>query len=132
MKNNKIFIFWICLVVSFFLIFSCKKTDTENEGAVNQVYRDKTDCTGSTPTYTADIAPVLNSSCAISGCHNSQTRAHNLDLSNYSSTKGSFDLHSLICSISWDGCEQMPQGGSKLPDATIKKIICWSKNNYPQ
>ena len=51
------------------------------EGAVNQVYRDKTDCTGSTPTYTADIAPVLNSSCAISGCHNSQTRAHNLDLS---------------------------------------------------
>lgn len=45
------------------------------------------DCTGITPTYTADIAPLFNSACATSGCHSSLFPAAGVDLSTYEKTK---------------------------------------------
>ena len=46
-----------------------------------------TDCTGITPTYTNDIASVMNNSCALSGCHNSSSKSAGIDLSTYDKVK---------------------------------------------
>ncbi len=54
------------------LAISCKK----DEG-------DSIDCAGITPTYTADIKPILDASCAKSGCHDAITKANNYDFSAY-------------------------------------------------
>src|SRR6188768_1275960 len=45
------------------------------------------DCTGLTPTYTADIKAILDSSCALSGCHNASSQQAGIDLSNYADAK---------------------------------------------
>lgn len=42
-----------------------------------------TDTTQTLVCFTRDVLPILQSSCAISGCHDSRTRAEGLDLSTY-------------------------------------------------
>ncbi|HUR30908.1 MAG TPA: hypothetical protein VMZ69_05715, partial [Saprospiraceae bacterium] len=44
---------------------------------------DMFDCSGVTPTYTADIKPILDTSCAKSGCHDSITMQNGVNLSSY-------------------------------------------------
>ena len=45
------------------------------------------DCTGDTPTYTADVLPILENSCAIIGCHNFGSAQGGVSLADYDDTK---------------------------------------------
>ena len=121
-------------LVSLYLVFqSCKKTAEVDGGKPNSEYLSATDCTGSTPTYTKDIKAIFDVSCATSGCHAAVNPQHNLNLATYSTSKSDFNLHALLCSINQDaGCSKMPQTGSKLAAADIKKITCWDKNGFAQ
>jgi len=108
--------------LALFFVSSCKKDSVE-------VY----DCTGLTPTYTTDIKTILDANCAVSGCHNTSSRADGKDYSTYSSASSLSRESNFLGSIQHkSGYDAMPRGASKLSDATIKLISCWVQNGSPQ
>lgn len=116
MKKTFLVISVFCLSI---VLFSCKNT--------NDPLKDF-DCTGATPTYTADIDTIMAANCT--SCHSGSFPSGNLDLSTYANVKAESNL---FCSVNHDAaCEAMPQGAAKLSDADIKKIACWIKNDKPQ
>ena len=94
---------------------------------------DKVDCTGVTPTYTADISPIL-ASCAIDGCHGNVATQANINLTTYAGAKsGSANSKFLKAIKHQSGAEAMPPAGNdKLSDANIKLIECWINNGKPE
>jgi hypothetical protein len=82
---------------------------------------------------TDDVAPILNSRCATSGCHTAITASHGLNLNGYQVVKATFDQHKILCSINHGNeCNAMPRGSSKLSEAEIITITCWAKNGFLQ
>ncbi len=87
------------------------------------------DCAGLAPTYTKDIKPIMDASCATSNCHSSSTRASGIDLSSYNAVKSYSSNSKFISSMQHrSGVSAMPRGASKLDDNTIKQIYCWIQN----
>lgn len=125
---QKLYIFPAILVI--FVIFSCEKNTPEVD------YLSQADCSGvdfATNTYTNNIKDIMDTYCALSGCHNASSREAGVDLSTYAKTKNAFETTSCLCSIHHGGgCSPMPKGGAKLSDATIKLIDCWAKNGYQE
>lgn len=106
------------------LLISCSKDDSSTSTI---------DCTGLTPKYSTDIAPIINSSCAQGGCHDSGTRAGGYNLSSYANVVAGTKNSNFLKSIKHEGgVEKMPQGSAKLADDVIKKIQCWIQNGTPQ
>ncbi len=94
---------------------------------------DTVTCTGTTPTYTNDIKAIMDASCALSGCHNASSKQAGYDLSSYAGTSSAASKTAFLGSIQHkSGFEAMPQGSSKLSDATLTKIACWVQNGIPQ
>ncbi len=118
-KMNRLNLICVCVIATA-VIFSCKKEDP-------------VDCTGITPTYTSDIAPIMNQQCAFSGCHGGNNPSDGIDLSNYADTKAESTNGKVIASIKHaSGTKAMPQGSQKLSDADIRLIECWVQNGAPQ
>lgn len=91
------------------------------------------DCTGLTPTYTSDVKAIMNASCAISGCHDAASQEDGIDLSTYAKVKSESAKDRFLGAIEHrSGYDAMPQGDSKLPDATIQKLYCWIQNGQPE
>lgn len=83
-------------------------------------------CTGSTPSFSTDVMPIINTSCAQgAGCHGAGSSHGPGALTNYSqiSNAGSQVLSSIL-----NG--RMPLGPS-LSAAQIKTINCWVNGNMP-
>ena len=118
----------IFLLLSSILLMAC------NDAAdSNAEYMEATDCSGISPTYTADVAPILNTNCALSGCHTALSPSHGLNLQGYQVVKSTFDQHKLLCAINHgNDCNPMPKGRPRLPEADILTITCWAKNGFPQ
>jgi hypothetical protein len=120
-------------LVSLIAITSCHKDDHSHDGTPNQAYLDTADCSGITVTYTADVKPVFDASCATSGCHDAASAQHSVILDNYANSKASFEAHTLLCSINHGSdCAHMPQGGAMLTFEQIQKITCWAQGGFPQ
>jgi hypothetical protein len=103
-------------------IFACKK------GTITAY-----DCTSITPTYTIDIKPIMDASCATLGCHNALKKSDGKDYSTYASTKALASENGFMGSMQHKlGYSKMPKGGSKLSDAELQKIYCWVQNGTPQ
>jgi hypothetical protein len=102
------------LMLFALIVISCSKDDTTTA-----------DCSGSTPTYTADIAPILNASCALSGCHTAAFPSDGIDLSSYQKAKSASLNGKVLASMKHSsGAKAMPLGGAKLPDGDIRKVEC--------
>jgi cytochrome c553 len=94
---------------------------------------DTVTCSGTTPTYTADIKPILDASCASSGCHSASSKAQGYDLSSYAGAVNGASKAAFLGSIQHkSGYSAMPKGASKLSDAALTKIACWVQNGTPQ
>ncbi len=114
--------FRIALLMSFFVCMSCSKEDAA-----------PVECSGVTPTYTNDIAPILNASCALSGCHTSAFPSDGIDLSSYQKAKSASLNGKVLASMKHSsGAKAMPLGGAKLPDANIRKVECWIAGGAPE
>ena len=98
-------------------ISACKKSVATN------------DCTGTTSTYTTNVKPILDANCVT--CHNGSNKSGGYDLSTYSHAKNAKDAIAGAVQHA-SGFSPMPKGGSKLDDATIKLINCWSQNGTPE
>ena len=107
----------------FVLIWiSCSKEDTT-----------AADCSGTAPTYAADIAPILNASCALSGCHTAAFPADGVDLSSYQKAKSASLNGKVLASMKHSsGAKAMPLGGARLPDGDIRKVECWIAAGAPE
>jgi len=106
--KNLIISFSTVALFATILISSCKKEDDDHhEGAKqNSDYINDEDCTASTPTYTADVAPITETKCAISGCHDAASASHGLILEGYDAAKNNFNAHNLLCAINHgSGCD---------------------------
>jgi len=100
------------------LAIACKKEDLQTF-----------ECAGPTPTYTADIKAIVDANCAVSGCHNSTTKANGIDLSTYEKVKSESSKARFLGAIQrLPGYKQMPKDKAKLADANIQKISCWVQN----
>lgn len=97
---------------------------------------DQANCTGIDAvanTYNLNVKAVLDATCALSGCHDAGTASKGINLSTYAGAKAAFEDGDALCAINHgDGCAPMPNGGIKLPDATINLLACWAKNGYKQ
>lgn len=91
------------------------------------------DCSGLNPTYTADIKPILDTSCAKSGCHNAATAKKGINLSNYASASDVSQEDRFLGAIQHKkGYAKMPDDAGKLPDAQVRLLTCWVQNGSPQ
>ena len=110
-------------VSTFFLLISCGGDEVED------IPDTTLDCTSITATYSGDIKSIMDGNCATSGCHNSSTQAKGIDLSTYDLVKSESTMNRFLGSIRHEGgFDKMPQGKSKLSDATIDLIACWIEN----
>ncbi len=75
--------------------------------------------------FAADVSPIIQSSCAISGCHASGSTNGPGQLTNYTEV---FSARSSIRSSVSSG--RMPQTGS-LSTAQKNSIICWIDSGAP-
>ncbi len=120
---------------AFALAFSIG-CDHGDDAKSNADYIAAADCTGidaAANTYTKAVKAIIDANCATSGCHDSDSKQHGLDLEGFAATKDAFQNHDdIFCSIYQDSdCEAMPVG-SKLSDSDIAKISCWAKNGYAE
>ena len=120
--NNMSKILSVFTITCILVLLSCSK-DEET----------KADCSGVSPTYTSDIAPIINLSCAISGCHTAIFPADGLDLSTYSKVKSASINGKVLQSIKHlSGVKAMPQDAAKLSVDKITKVECWIQAGAPE
>ncbi len=94
---------------------------------------DMIDCTGITPSYTTDIRPILNASCAKSGCHDAVTQEEGINLSSYQEANAISQENRFLGSIQHKkGYKKMPDDGPKLSESQVQLLTCWVQNGSPQ
>jgi len=123
MKKN---LLAVAILTGMVTINACKKDSTD--------YAAQATCTGTAPTYTNDIAPILNTNCALNGCHNASSAKEGINLSDYASASSQFKNNpdNLTSVHHGSGVKPMPDNKPKLSDDIINKLDCWVKNGCPQ
>ena len=113
MKNYLLKLLCLLIVV----LSSC----TKDKVSISNQYFSNQDCLD-TISYSQQIQPLLNQSCATSYCHGGGSNGYNL--SNHASV---FVHASIILSvIKHDpSVVPMPFGSAKLPDSVINDFQCW-------
>ena len=106
------------LMIMFFAILivagACKDKDSDND----------LDC--STVTFSADIAPIIASKCATTGCHNSGSVVG--DYTTYDGLKDKAQNGVMEQEVITD--KTMPQSGSLSQDE-LDKFQCWFDDGAP-
>ncbi len=128
--KKKLQLLTICSVI-LFSISSCGGDDTVETNK----YTDAANCDGITSqlnNYTTTIKGIMDTNCALGGCHDAITASEGINLSTYAGTKKEFVDGKALCSINHDGCEPMPQGSDKLDAVTLNALACWVKQGAPQ
>ena len=94
---------------------------------------DPLDCTGLSPGYTADIKPILDASCAKSGCHDAITAQNGVNLSTYLTASVISQQERFLGVINHrPGFPAMPFNEEKLPNHHIQLLTCWVENGSPE
>lgn len=91
-------------------------------------------CDTSDITYTNSVASIINSSCAVSGCHVNGNEANAwFSLEGYSNAKSAADFGRIVGAISHDAdFSPMPKGGDKLDQCTIDQVTAWIDSGAPE
>ena len=114
---RKIYLILTTVIVSLFIIISCSK----DGGSGSSV-----DCsTVTNKAFSADVNPIIQSSCNIPGCHASGSGSGPGPLTNYTQV---FNARSTIRTAVASG--RMPQGNS-LSSLQKNSITCWIDSGAP-
>jgi hypothetical protein len=117
---QKAFLVLTILGFSVFIISSCSKDSSGGGGNTTL------DCnTVTNKAFAADVSPIIQSSCAISGCHASGSTNGPGQLTNYAEI---FSARANIRSAVAAG--RMPKTGS-LSTAQKNSILCWVDSGAP-
>lgn len=119
----------ICLFISGCILFnfSCSKKDNGTAGGGSGSGNTRTfSCTGITPTFSADIQPILTTVCSInSSCHGSGSLNSGGAFTNYAQVNAKkSNIRAQILSGA------MPQTGS-ITQAQVNAFICWIDSGAP-
>ncbi len=114
MKENNFYILFVVLLVMLFGN-ACKKDEYKN-----------LDCSSISSTYNANIKPIINSNCTLSGCHN--TGSSNGDYTTYNGLKAIADNGKLEDRVL--NKKDMPSSNALSLDLR-KKIKCWIEAGAP-
>lgn len=116
---NKALLFITLFTVTVLTVISCSKD--KGGGGTAAV-----DCnTVTNKAFAADISPIIQTSCAIAGCHASGSANGPGQLTNYTEI---FSARSAIRSAVSSG--RMPQGSS-LATSQKNSIVCWIDSGAP-
>ncbi len=113
MKKTSLF---LAACVSLTVLFSCSKGSSTSGGTSGGGGGTTVDCSTINAKFSADVAPIIASSCAISGCHNG---TQSPTLTNYAQiSANASNINSQVQSGA------MPKGSTL--STTQKNIIkCW-------
>ena len=114
--------FLIVLTISC-SFFSCSNNSTD----------DLTEPPAEIISYNKDIAPIISSNCIF--CHtNPPVNGAPMSLSTYDNVKDAIKTRGLLDRISraQGAPGMMPNGGMKLPQSSIDKIIKWQTDGFIQ
>jgi len=104
---------FLLFFVAYTMFFSCKKNKIDIS------------CEGVSVSYANDIVPIINTNCALSGCHVSGFSSG--DYTTYTGLKAKADNGTLKERVV--AKKDMPPsttlGPKSLSDADIKKFFCW-------
>jgi hypothetical protein len=115
----KKYLFTSCIVLLFFIL-SCKK-ESGGGGSDGGV---QINC--STVTFSGNIAPLIASRCATSGCHDASSTNGPGPLINHASIFASrLSIQSAV------NANRMPQGGPALSAEDKARIKCWIDAGAP-
>ncbi len=88
-------------------------------------------CETESLTYTDDVKSILDTHCAVAGCHVSMTGT--FDMSDYETAKIAVDFGRIAGAINHEeDFVPMPIGGDKLDDCSIDKIESWIADGAPE
>lgn len=83
--------------------------------------------------FSADIQPGLQGSCAYSGCHDAGTQANGIVLETHDQITDVVENEPFLCAIKHrDGCSNMPVNAPQLPKSAIQEIECWIDEGMPE
>ena len=119
--------FILVAIIPVFLVsyYSCSKDKTNPPADCTQ--------TDSVNTYNLSVKPIFDAECATSGCHDANSGASGIVLSNYTeSVNAAKSKSNFFCVIDHSCGPVMPLGSGKLADSTIAKITAWKVNCYAQ
>lgn len=106
------------LILSSVVFFSCSKDKVDIDALGGN-----SNCLD-TVSYASQIEPILNQSCATSGCHAGGAGTNGYDLTNHSSVSANANI--ILSVIRHDGgVTAMPYGGAQLADSVGQNIECW-------
>lgn len=86
-----------------------------------------TTCDSTKASYARDIKPIMNGNCNFGGCHDGHTQSP--DLTTYTGCVSGVNGN-VICRIQITCGLVMPQGGPKLADSLISKVVKWKTDGY--
>lgn len=117
--------FYLSLCFFALSIFACSDDMNNEEEEEQEMMEDL--CEGTSYTYEADIKSIVDSNCAISGCHNGSG-----SIPDFSTYDELFDNRLAVKSRT--GAKTMPPASSDkiLTDAQIQMIACWVDDGAPQ
>lgn len=108
----------------FILTTSCSKDIAPNPDDIIA------NCDSTSITYNIHIKPILDNSCALSGCHDALMQYGGYDFSDYPNAKRSMTSYTLDCINHRNGASPMPYQASKLSDSLIVQIETWVATGY--
>ena len=83
-------------------------------------------CDTSGMSFATDIQPILNTNCALSGCHKMGSATGGYILDTYAGVNATVSSGRLLGSVNHAaGFSPMPKNSSKLASCDINKITAW-------
>lgn len=116
MKKSKILIF--LFAAGLLAVASCKKDDDDGGDL---------DC--STVSFSADIAPIIASSCSLSSCHDTNAGTVIGDYTTYAGLETRAKDGTMKREVITD--MTMPKGSGTLTQTQLDKIECWLDAGAP-
>lgn len=116
---------WLFIVASLFLIsiYACGDDSNEEE----EMMKETDECDGTTFTYTNDVKSIVDSNCALSGCHDGSSAQPNFtDYNGFKTFASSASARVNSRSM------PPPSSGGSLSDEQIATIVCWAANGAPE
>ena len=107
------------------LILSCSKSTQTNSSTGGGGTTTHVDCSGVAQSFSADVNPIIQSTCAVAGCHGSGSSNGPGPLLTYNEIfNARVDIRSAVSS------GVMPLG-STLSTAQKNSILCWIDSGAP-
>ncbi len=111
------------LLISFLLVYSCDSDDDDDIDDGDDIVTPIEDID---PYYTNTIEPIINQSCATSGCHDAATKADGIELTSFDKVKDAF-----VNEHAWEEItsNRMPVG-TPLSQTDKDAIEAWIDSDY--